>query len=343
MNLLITGGSGYVGSRLIYRLLNKQINIHNVDISLFGDDHLPKKDNFFYHKTDLRDISEIKKIILDNKVNIVLHLACISNDPTFELNNKVSKEINFDAFEPLVKISKENGVKKFIYASTCSVYGVSDQNEVREDHPLLPITDYNKYKALCEPVLKKYLDKNFQGIIIRPATVCGFSEKMRFDLTVNILTNYAYNKGYIRVFGGDQLRPNCHIDDMCSLYEKLIFNDIEKFSGEIFNVGMENLKIIEIAILIKATMKKKFDKDIEIRIEKSSDPRSYHINSDKIQNMLNFKFSNTVEDAINSLIENFENGNLRDTFSEKWSNIATLKKNKKFLSSFDSIDQHSLN
>ena len=334
-NLLITGGSGYVGTRLIFKLLSKKVNIHNYDISLFGDEHLPSKENFYYHKKDLRDISAFKNVIIKNKIDVVLHLACISNDPTFELNGKISKEINYDAFEPLVKISKENGVKKFIYASTCSVYGVSEKSDVTEEHPLLPITDYNKFKGLCEPVLKKYLDKNFNGIIIRPATVCGFSEKMRFDLSVNILTNFAYNKGYIRVFGGDQLRPNCHIDDMCDLYEKIIFEDISHLNGEIFNLGSENLKIIEIANMISGLVKERYGKQIEIRIEKSTDPRSYHINSDKIKKLLNFNFKRTVKDAVNDLLTNFEAKILQDTFSDQWSNINTLKNNKDFLKSFN--------
>ena len=340
MNLLITGGSGYVGSRLIYKLIKKKINVHNYDISLFGDEHMPNKKNFFYHKKDLRDKKSFEKTIKENNINVVLHLACISNDPTFELNSKISKEINFSAFEPLVKISKENGVKKFIYASTCSVYGVSDAPEVKEDHPLLPITDYNKYKALCEPVLNKYVDKDFHGITIRPATVCGFSEKIRFDLSVNILTNFAYNKGYIKVFGGQQRRPNCHIEDMCNLYDKLIFEDISAFNGEIFNLGAENLKIIEIAEIIKDLMKSRYNREIEIRIEESNDPRSYHINSDKIQNVLKFQFKHTVRDAIKDLLDQFDNGNLKDSFEEKWSNISTLKKNQNFLNTFDIIDDN---
>ena len=335
MNLLITGGSGYVGTRLIYRLLSKNINIHNYDISLFGDNHLPKNKNFYYHKKDLRDIKSFEDVIKKNKIDTVLHLACISNDPTFELNSKISKEINFTAFEPLVKVSKSNGVKKFIYASTCSVYGVSDQPEVKEDHPLLPITDYNKFKALCEPILNNYVDENFHGVTIRPATVCGYSEKMRFDLTVNILTNFAFNKGFIKVFGGQQKRPNCHIEDMCNLYEKLIFENISAFNGEIFNLGSENLKIIDIAEMIKSLMKTRYSKDIEIKIEASSDPRSYHINSDKIKNLLNFEFKYKVNDAINDLLNEFDKGNLKDSFEEKWSNISTLKKNKNFLESFD--------
>ena len=213
MNILITGGSGYVGSRLIYKLLKEtNLKIVNYDISLFGDKHLPKSNRFIYCKEDIADSRKFEKAILENNIDTVLHLACISNDPTYELNSELSKKINYDCFEDLVKISKKNKVKKFIYASTCSVYGVSDSPNVTETNELKPITDYNKYKALCEPILKKYLDDDFTGIIIRPATVCGFSEKMRFDLTVNILTNFAYNKGYIKVFGGKQCRPNLHID-----------------------------------------------------------------------------------------------------------------------------------
>jgi nucleoside-diphosphate-sugar epimerase len=328
MNLLITGGSGYVGSRLIYKLLEEtDHNIINYDISLFGDKHLPKNKNFFYYKEDITDAKKFEEVIIKNKIDTVLHLACISNDPTYELNSELSKRINYDCFEDLVKVSKKNNVKKFIYASTCSVYGISDSPNVIETNELKPITDYNKYKALCEPILLKYLDENFNGIIIRPATVCGYSEKMRFDLTVNILTNYAYNKGFIRVFGGNQSRPNCHIDDMCDLYKKLIHEDISKFNGEIFNVGTENLKIIEVAERVKSVMKNKLNKnDIEIRVEESADIRSYMINSDKIKNILGFEFKKTVTNAIEDLCDAFEKKIIKDSFSDEWSNIKVLTK-----------------
>jgi nucleoside-diphosphate-sugar epimerase len=329
-NVLITGGSGYVGTRLIYKLLDEtDHNIVNYDISLFGDDHLPKNKKFVYHKEDITDSKKFEEAIVKNNIDTVLHLACISNDPTYELNSELSKRINYDCFEDLVKVSKKNNVKKFIYASTCSVYGISDSPNVVETNELKPITDYNKYKALCEPILKKYLDDDFVGIIIRPATVCGFSEKMRFDLTVNILTNYAYNKGYIRVFGGKQSRPNCHIDDMCDLYKKLIHDDIARFNGEIFNMGTENLRIIEVAEKVKSVMEKKLKKkDIEIRVEESADIRSYMINSDKIRNLLGFKFKKTVIDAIEDLCDEFENNIIKDSFSDQWSNIKVLTKIK---------------
>tara|TARA_B100000963_G_scaffold361888_1_gene400576 strand:+ start:4666 stop:5700 length:1035 start_codon:yes stop_codon:yes gene_type:complete len=332
-NLLITGGSGYVGSRLIIKLLGEtNLNIINYDISLFGDSHLPKNSRFKYYKEDITNPKKFEDAITQNNIDTVLHLACISNDPTYELDPNLSKKINYDCFENLVKTSKENNVKKFIYASTCSVYGISNSPNVIETNELKPITDYNKYKALCEPLLQKYLDNNFTGIIIRPATVCGYSEKMRFDLTVNILTNYAYNKGYIRVFGGTQSRPNLHIDDMCDLYKMLIIDDLKKYSGEIFNVGTENLKILEVAEKVKSVLERKLNKkNIDIRVEESADIRSYMINSDKIQKTLGFKFKKTVIDAIEDLCDAFEQKKIIDSFSDKWSNIKVLtsmKENK---------------
>ena len=257
-NILITGGSGYVGTGLTYRLLNNmKIITVNYAISLFGDDHLPSATNYSYVKEDLRNTEQLEKTIINHQIDTVIHLACISNDPTFELKSDISKQINFDCFEDLVSISKKNSVKKFIYASTCSVYGITDNPNVTEDHPLLPMTDYNKYKADCEPILSKYLDDKFQGLTIRPATVCGFSEKMRFDLTVNILTNFAYNRGFIKVLGGQQTRPNIHLEDMCDLYEYLTKVSFDKINKKIYNAGVENLKIIEIANIIKDIFQKK--------------------------------------------------------------------------------------
>lgn len=328
MNVLLTGGSGYVGSRLTYKLLgNKNIKtIVNYDISLFGDEHLPKNEKYFYEKKDLRDIESFKQILKKYKINKVLHLACISNDPTFELNSDISKKINFDSFEPIVKAARENDVNDFIYASTCSVYGISDEPEVKEDHPLVPLTDYNKYKAMSEPILKKYLNNTFNGVIIRPATVCGFSEKMRFDLSVNILTNFAYNKFYIKVFGGKQTRPNVHIDDLCKLYENLLVKGLKKINGETFNVGHENLSIMSIAEKVSKHMKTKFNKDIKIIIEPSNDPRSYRINSDKLINEYGFIFEKSVDSAIEDLLNAFKNKKIIDSFSDKWQNISILKK-----------------
>ncbi len=329
MKLLITGGSGYVGTRLTNLLLEKyeNIKIFNYDISFFGDDHLPKDNkNYKYFKEDIRDPDTFEKAIKENNIDIVIHLACISNDPTFELNSKISKLINFDCFENLVKLSKKNAVKKFIYASTSSVYGVSNSPRVDESHELVPLTDYNKYKALCEPVLKKYISDDFEGIIIRPATVCGFSEKMRFDLTVNILTNFAYNKKIINIFGGEQYRPNIHIDDMCRLYEQLIFSDTKQINGEIFNAGFQNLKVAEIAVMVKDIVEKHINEEVKLNFTESNDKRSYRVTSDKIIKTLNFNMSKSVEDAINDICLGFRNKKIVDSFNEKFLNIKVLQK-----------------
>ena len=329
MKLLLTGGSGYVGTRLTNYLLEKydDLLIFNYDISYFGDDHLPiHNKKYRYIKEDIRNTESFEKAIRDNKIDVVIHLACISNDPTFELNSKISKIINYDSFENLVSISKKNNVKKFIYASTSSVYGVSDSPRVDEEHELVPLTDYNKYKALCEPILIKYLDNNFQGLIIRPATVCGFSEKMRFDLTVNILTNFAYNKKIINIFGGQQFRPNIHIDDMCRLYEQIVFSDIKNINGEIFNAGFQNLKVAEIAEMVKKIVEKHISQEVKLNFTESNDKRSYRVTSDKIINKLNFNMKKNVEDAINDLCVGFKEGKIKDSFDEKFLNIKVLQK-----------------
>jgi len=326
-NILITGGSGYIGTRLILKLLEKsKINIFNYDISYYGSEHLPSKHSRLKNLLfDIRNLKKFEEIINSNNIDVVLHLACISNDPSYALNSNLSKEINYDCFKHLVKISKKNGVKKFIYASTSSVYGVSKNSDVREDSPLVPITAYNKYKGLCEPELLEEVNENFHGIIIRPSTVCGYSEKMRFDLTVNILTNFAYHKNYIKVFGGDQFRPNIHIEDMCEIYERLIFDNTSHINGQIFNAGIENLKVIEIAKKVKKKIETKLKKNIEIIITPSDDIRSYQVNSEKIIKLLPFKFKNNVDKAIDDLIDKFEDKTLIDTFSKKWVNLEILK------------------
>lgn len=328
-NILITGGSGYVGSRLTFKLLENNRNINvlvNYDLSWFGDNHLPLKNKKYkYIKQDIRNLDQYENALRKYQIDTVIHLACISNDPSYLLNEKLSRSINYECFENLVIKSKKNGVKKFIYASTSSVYGVSESPNVTEEHPLKPITDYNKYKGLCEPLLKKHLNKDFTGIIIRPATVCGYSEKMRFDLTVNILTNFAYHKKFIKVFGGKQFRPNIHIDDMCDLYEYLIDNDFNEINGQIFNAGHQNLSVASIADETKHIVDKFTSSKIEIKYEKSNDIRSYQINSDKIQRELGFKFKKNIQDAVLDLCKSFQNNKIKDSFNIKYSNLQVLK------------------
>jgi nucleoside-diphosphate-sugar epimerase len=191
--ILLTGGAGYVGSRLTPQLLALGYSIRILDTLFYGSHHLPLSDpNLEVLKTDIRDVSHHPKFFED--VNTVIHLGCISNDASFELDETLSRTINFDAFEPLVISAKKAGVKRFIYASSSSVYGISEERDVTESHPLVPLTLYNKYKGLCEPLLFKHETEDFVCTVIRPATLCGYAPRQRLDLTVNILTNWAINR-----------------------------------------------------------------------------------------------------------------------------------------------------
>src|SRR3990172_6655441 len=278
-------------------------------------------------EADLRDTGRLRDALWG--VDAVIHLACISNDPSFELDEELSRSINYDCFEPMVIAAKEQGVRRFIYASTSSVYGVSDAPEVREDHALVPLTLYNKYKGLCEPLLFKHQSRDFVCVTIRPATVCGYSPRMRLDLTVNILTNHAINTGKITVFGGEQLRPNLHIQDMCDLYELLLTLPDEKIAGETFNAGYQNHSIMEIARMVRKVVREEFPEkgEIEIVTTPTNDIRSYHINSDKIAAKLGFRPKRGVEDAVRDLCRAFKEGKLPGSMSyERYYNVKALKR-----------------
>ena len=298
-------------------LLEKGYKVTVFDILFFGKKFLPKENsNFKIIEGDLRDYEKLKKSCENH--DIFIHLACISNDASFELDENLSTSINLNAFEPMVKASKQSGNKRFIYASTSSVYGISEAKDVREDHPLVPLTLYNKYKGMCEPILFNYTDKNFEGVIFRPATVCGYAPRLRLDLSVNILTNHAVINNKIKVFGGTQLRPNLNIQDYCNVVEVLIEADKSKIENQIFNVGYQNLSISELANIVKKVVENEFPEKGEIKIETthSDDNRSYHINSEKIRNALGFKPKFTIEDAVKELCEYFKNGSIKNSFDD---------------------------
>ena len=281
-NIFIVGGAGYVGSVLIPKLLQRNYKVTCFDLMIYGENLLQKHENLKIIKGDMRDQNLLKNIIKD--FDSVIHLACISNDPSFELNPDLGKSVNFDAFEPLVKICENSSINQFIYASSSSVYGIKNEQNVNEKMSLEPLTDYSKFKVKCEEVLQKYNSKNFTTTIIRPATVCGYSPRQRLDVVVNILTNLAYHKKNIKIMGGKQLRPNIHIEDMADAYIKILESNINKISGEIFNVGFENQTVNKIADIVEKNMPFKITKEI---IE-SNDNRSYHISSKKILDKLNF-------------------------------------------------------
>ena len=237
--IFITGGAGYIGSLLVPFLLKKGHEIKVYDTLFFGSDFFKENKNLKIVKGDIRDVQKLKKEC--SGYDVFIHLACISNDASYILDEQLSKSINFDAFEPMVNTAKEVNISRFIYASTSSVYGISDEKEVKENHPLVPLTLYNKFKGLCEPILLDKTDNNFEGVIFRPATVCGYAPRLRLDLSVNILTNHAFNKNKITVFGGNQLRPNLNIKDYCLAVDILINAETNKIKNQIFNIGYENM------------------------------------------------------------------------------------------------------
>jgi len=327
-SVFITGGAGYIGSSLVPDLLEKNYKIAVYDIMYFGDNFFPKNHpNLKIIKGDIRDQSKLKKVC--KGYDLFIHLACISNDSSFQLDEKLSKSINFDAFEPMVISAKEAGIKRFIYASTSSVYGVSKEKNVTEEHPLVPLTLYNKFKGMCEPLLFKHTDKNFVGVVFRPATVCGYAPRQRLDLSVNILTNFAVNKNEIKVFGGKQLRPNLHIKDYCEAVEILLVAEKNKIENQIFNVGYQNMSINEIAQQVKKVVEKEYPNKGQINIIRSSsnDNRSYHINSEKIKKVLGFEPKKSIEVAIRDLCNAFKQGKIINSFeSDLYFNVRRLKK-----------------
>ena len=327
--VLVTGGAGYVGAALVPRLLKEGYRVKVLDLYLFGRhvlDSVRDNPNLEQVKGDIRDGHLLSRVL--RGCDHVIHLACISNDPSFELDPVLSRTINYDAFRPLVEASKSSGVRRFIYASTSSVYGISDADNVTEDHPLVPLTDYNRYKGLCEPILLEHQSPGFTTVVVRPATVCGYSPRQRLDLAVNILTNHAVNLGRITVFGGEQMRPNIHIEDVVDLYSLLLEVPEEQIAGKTFNAGYENRTIGEIADTVRGAVQRSSseEQEIEIVTTPSDDRRSYHISSEKIGRELGFMPKRTVEDAVHDLIAAFRVGKLPNSMSDtRYYNIKTMQ------------------
>jgi len=326
-NILITGGAGYVGSLLTPQLLALGCKVTVYDIMYFGDDFLPKDNpNLRVIQGDIRDTAKLADAF--QGIDAVISLACISNDASFELDEALSTSINLKAFEPMVVAAKKAGVKRFIYASSSSVYGVSEAPDVTEEHPLLPLTLYNKYKGLCEPLLFKHQSDAFVCVAIRPATLCGYAPRQRLDLSVNILTNHALNAGRITVFGGSQRRPNLHVQDMCDLYELLLGVDDAAIAGQTFNAGSQNMSIMDIAETVRRVVAEEFPEKggIEIVTTPTDDIRSYHVNSDKIRRVLGFEPKRVIEDAVRDLCRAFQDGKLPDSMTDtRYFNVRRLK------------------
>ena len=318
--IYITGGAGYVGAVLVPRLLNEGYSVTVLDLMIYGDDVIQPHPKLTVIKGDIRDESLLRTTI--SKHDAVIHLACISNDPSFELNPNLGRSINLDAFDPLVRICRDAHIKRFIYASSSSVYGVKEEKNVHEEMTLEPLTDYSKYKADCERILAAYQSDDFTTVTIRPATVCGFSPRQRLDVVVNILTNLAYHKREISVFGGKQLRPNIHIADMVDAYLTVLNAPKEKIAGQIFNVGTENQSVLELAQIVKSVI----GDDVKLVSSPSNDNRSYHISSKKIADILGFVPKHSIAEASLDLKNALSKGLLPNSLiDERYFNIKRMQ------------------
>ncbi len=319
-NILITGGAGYVGAQLVPHLLEKGLKVTVLDLMIYGEDVIPKHENLTAVKGDIRDQSLLRQVMHNH--DSVIHLACISNDPSFELNPDLGRSINLDSFRPLVEISRDSGVKRFIYASSSSVYGVKVEPNVHEEMSLEPLTDYSSFKVDCEKILAEYQSDTFTTVTIRPATVCGYSPRQRLDVVVNILANLAYHKREITVFGGSQLRPNIHIADMVQAYVTLMEAPTAKIAGKIFNAGYENQPVRELA----ETVRDVIGEDVKLKVTSTNDNRSYHISSKKIQQELGFVAQHSIREAVVDLVEAFEQKKLPNSLTdERYFNIKRMQ------------------
>ncbi len=305
MKVFVAGGAGYVGSKLVPALLDRGHEVIVYDLYLYGSDIFGTyhtHENLQEIQADIRNIDRVKESL--KGCDTVIHLACISNDPSFELNPSLGKSINLDAFEPFVLAAKACGVSRFIYASSSSVYGIKEEANVTEEMSLEPLTDYSRFKAECEKILFSHMDPSFTCCVLRPATVCGYAPRQRLDVVVNIMTNLAYNTGHIKVMGGNQLRPNIHIDDMVRAYLHVLSVPAEKIQGETFNVGYDNHPVLELGKIVQRVVGNK--RNVDLEIIPSNDNRSYHVSSKKIAEQLGFTPEHTIEDAVESLLEAFE-------------------------------------
>ena len=321
--IAITGGAGYVGSALVPYLIDRGYEVTVLDLFLYGDDVLkgiscPSLLNKV--KLDIRDEKKLTEVIQDQ--DALIHLACISNDPSFDLDPHLGKSINFDAFNGLLRAVRRSQIRRFIYASTSSVYGVKKETDVHEEGACAPLTDYSRYKLLCEEALKKEGLGDCEYVILRPATVCGYAPRLRLDLVVNILTINALVKNKITLFGRDQLRPNIHIQDIVEVYRILLETDGDKIHRETFNAGYQNRSLAEIAEIIRETL----GNSVEIEFKPTNDPRSYHITSEKIKRVLAFQPRHTIEEAVQGLSGAYNKGWISDPLNNPfYYNIKMMK------------------
>lgn len=323
LNVLVVGGAGYVGAVLVPQLLEKGHKVTVLDLYIYGDDlfkDLRGNSDFREIKGDMRDLATVETAL--EGCNAVIHLACISNDPSFELDPELGKSINYDSFRPMVQAAKRLGVERFVYASSSSVYGIKEGIVVTEDIPLEPLTDYSKFKAMCEQVLEEERAPGFATLVVRPATVCGYSPRQRLDVIVNILTNHAVNLNKVTVLGGDQLRPNIHIQDMCDFYMNSLEWPAEKIDGKVYNVGDVNYSVRQLADIVRGVV----GEQVLVEVKPTNDNRSYHVSSEAIARDLDFHPTNGIEKAVRDMVAAFKDGKLPNSLDDiRYYNIKVMQ------------------
>lgn len=319
--ILVTGGAGYVGSALIPSLLKKGYEVIVYDLYLYGDVFKNLKHPRLKEiKGDIRDAERL--IHAGRGVDQLIHLACISNDPTFDLNPALGKAINYDGFFNVIQTMEQNQIKRLIFASSASVYGVQE-GEMRETVEPRPITDYSRYKYECEKLLHH---SSINHVILRPATICGYAPRQRLDVVVNILSIDALINKKIQVFGGSQKRPNLNIKDMVDAYQLVLAAPDSLVSGEVFNISHSNLPVLEIANLVKKVLA---DGRIKLEQVDTQDIRSYHLNTKRMAHILKFQPSYSIEEAIISLKKAYDQGLFIDALNNPlYHNIKMLKQLK---------------
>ena len=326
--ILVTGGGGYIGSLLTPRLLEEGHQVTVLDGFFYGRAALdPVRDNprLSLMSGDVCDHGLVENT-LSRPFDAVIHLAAISNDPSSELDPELTRRVNLDATRHLMESAKEHGIPRFIYPSSASVYGIKDVEDVTEDVGLEPITLYARLKAEGEDILGALVDNRFCGVSVRSATVCGFAPRLRLDLTINILTIHALTHGVIRVFGGSQMRPNIHIDDVVDFYLLLLAEDAETIRGEAFNISHSNATVLELAEMVRDEI----GGDVDVQIVSTDDHRSYHLSAEKALQVLGFEPKRELAQAVRDLCQAYKSGLIPEPDHPRYRNVEYMKKNLEF-------------
>jgi nucleoside-diphosphate-sugar epimerase len=327
--LLVTGGAGYIGSVLVPHLLAQGYRTTVFDCLLFGDKPLAAvrgNPNLEVIAGDLRDAAAVRRLLEEGRFDAVIQLGAISNDPSSELDPELTRDVNLRALEVLMPEAKRTGVQRFLYASSASVYGIKSDPDVTEELPLEPLTLYARYKAEGEAILNALCDEDFCGVSVRAATVCGYSPRLRLDLTINILTEHAVRRGAIRVFGGEQLRPNIHIQDLVDFYSGLLTADRNIVNGRAFNVSAENASVMELAERIRAVV----NPELPIEVVPTDDQRSYHLSAARAADELGFHPRHALDEAIRDVAGALTDGRVPNADSPWYRNVEWMKRHPEF-------------